>query len=215
VDLGVAQRLVRATGITAIVGYISGADGPWDGPRIRAAVDRIGARLPAEYEILDWAELAPESQMYMRLMRPITVGFMAAFFVLGGLVVLNTLYLSVLERTRELGIILALGASRRYVMGQVVLESSLLATGAALVGAAVGLAFVLGVEGAGGLPLPRAYYEEAMAMFGMEPLLTMRITAAEVVLSASAMVAVAVAAAWYPARRAADLEPVETMRHAA
>jgi ABC-type lipoprotein release transport system permease subunit len=214
VDLGVAQRLVRATGITAIVGYIRGVDGPWDGPRIEAAVNRIRARLPEGYEILDWTELAPESQLLMRYMRVSTVAFMAAFFVLGGLVVLNTLYLSVLERTRELGIILALGASRRYVMGQVLLESGLLAAGAALVGAAGGLAFVMGVEAAGGIPLP-GEYEEMMAVLGMDALLRMRITATEVVLSALAMVAVAVAAAWYPAWRAARLEPVETMRHAA
>ena len=213
VDLGVAQRLVRTAGITAVVGYVRDVDGPWDALRIAKAVARIGSRLPEGHEILDWATLAPESQMYMQIMRPITVGFMAAFFFLGGLVVLNTLYLSILERTRELGIILALGAPQRYVMGQVLLESGLLATGAAVIGAVIGLGFVLGVEAAGGLPLPGAY-REGTALFGIEPLLRMRITAAEVLLSAVAMVAVAVAAAWYPAWRAAQLEPMETMRHA-
>ena len=213
VDLGVAQRLVRTAGITAIVGYLRDVDGPWDAPRIENAVARIRAQLPVGYEILDWAALAPESEMYLRIMRPILLAFMAAFFFLGGLVVLNTLYLSVLERTRELGIILALGAPRRYVMGQVILESGLLATGAAVAGAVVGLALVLGVEAAGGLPLPGAY-RDGMALFGIEPLLRMRITAAEVILSAAAMVAVAVAAAWVPARRAAALEPMETMRYA-
>lgn len=213
VDLAVAQRLVRSAGATAVVGYVRNVDGPSDASRIREVVAEIRSQLPAGYEVVDWAALAPESAMYMRLMRPITLAFMVAFFALGGLVVLNTLYLSVLERTRELGIILALGASRRYVMGQVFLESGLLAGGAAGAGAAAGLATVFGVEAIGGLPLP-GVYREALGLFGMDPVLRMRITPPEVLLSALAMVAVAVAAAWYPARRAASLEPVETMRHA-
>ncbi len=213
VDLGVAQRLVRSPAVTAVVGYVRGVEGPWDTPRIAEAVARLRAHLPEGYEVLDWAQLGPESLGFMRLMRPIVVGFMVAFFFLGGLVVLNTLYLSVLERTRELGIILALGAPRRYVMRQVLLESGLLATGAAVAGAALGLGFVLVVEAVGGFPLPGAY-EEVTALFGMQPHLRMRVTAAEVAMAAVAMVAVAVAAAWYPARRAAALEPLETMRHA-
>ncbi|QAA76165.1 MAG: hypothetical protein BIP78_0399 [Candidatus Bipolaricaulis sibiricus] len=213
VDLGVAQRLVRSPAVTAVVGYVRGVEGPWDAPRIEEAVGRLRAQLPEGYEVLDWAQLGPESLVFMRLMRPIVVGFMVAFFFLGGLVVLNTLYLSVLERTRELGIILALGAPRRYVMRQVLLESGLLATGAAMVGAALGLGFVLVVEAVGGFPLPGAY-EEVTALFGMQPHLRMRVTAAEVGMAAVAMVAVAVVAAWYPARRAAALEPLEAMRHA-
>lgn len=212
VDVSLAQHLVRSLGITAVVGYVKGVDGPWDAPRIREVVARIRAGLPEGYEVLDWAELAPERAVYMRLMRPLVAGFMGAFFFLGGLVVLNTLYLSVLERTKELGIILALGAPRRYVMGQVLLESGLLAGGAAALGAALGLGFVLGVEAVGGVPLP-GVYDPGIALLGIEPLLRMRITWGEVVLSAVAMVAVAVAAAWIPARRAAALEPLETMRY--
>ena len=48
---------------------------------------------------------------------------------------------------------------------------------------------------------------------GMEPVLHMRVTFSELVMSGLAMVGVALLAAWVPARRAAALEPVEAMRH--
>ncbi len=213
VDIGLAQRLIRQAGtITSVVGFVRGVDGPGDDWRISEAAAALGEALPPGYRALSWRELAPERELMLRFMRPITLGFMAAFFLLGGLVVLNTLYLSVLERTRELGIIRAVGAPRRWVMAHVMWEAGLLGVFGAVLGAAMGLGVVWGVEAVGGLQLPGAY-EEGLATFGIEALLRMKIAPAEVALSAVAMVIVALFAAWYPAQRAARLDPVETMRY--
>lgn len=213
VDLGLAQRLVREPGaITSIAGYVAGVDGPQDDWRIQSAVSSLAERLPNGYEALSWRELAPEIEGFLRVMRPVLVSFMVAFFVLGGLVVLNTLYLSVLERTKELGIIRAVGAPRRWVMGHVMWEAGFLGVFGATLGAGLGVVLVLAMQATGGFALPGAF-EEALTSFGVEPVVGLRLTPWEVVVSAVAMVAVAFLAAWYPAHRAARLDPVETMRY--
>jgi len=58
-------------------------------------------------------------------------------------------------------------------------------------------------------------YSEFLRAFGMEPILHLRVTPWEVLGSALAMAGVAVLSAWYPARKAARLDPVEAMRHVA
>jgi ABC-type lipoprotein release transport system permease subunit len=60
--------------------------------------------------------------------------------------------------------------------------------------------------------LPGAY-DEMVRLMGMEAVLQLRVSFAEVAASGLAMIGVALLAAWLPARRAASLEPVEAMRH--
>jgi ABC-type lipoprotein release transport system permease subunit len=213
VDLGLAQTLARRPGaVTSIVAFVDGVDGPQDAGKIDRVVVELRARLPKEYKVLDYRELAPELETFEKVIRPFHVMFMAIFFVLGGLVVLNTLFLSVVERTHELGIILSLGASRRRVMRMVMTEAVLIALVGAGVGALAAAGLVAWAEAAGGLRLP-ASYNDVMRLMGMEPVIQMRVTALELVTSGLAMVGVALLAAWIPARRAASLEPVEAMRH--
>lgn len=214
VDLAVAQRLVRAPGaITSIVAQVGGVDGPWDAWKIDQIVVRLAEQIPDGYEVLGWDELAPEFAGYMRILRPITFGFMLVFFMLGGFVVMNILYLSILERTRELGVILALGAARARVISMVLAEALVIASIGAVAGALSGAGLVWLIERLGGLPLP-GLYTEMMATMGMESLLRLRVTGAEIAVSALLMIVVAVFSAWYPAFKAARLEPVEAMRHA-
>jgi ABC-type antimicrobial peptide transport system permease subunit len=212
-DRALAHGLARRPGAaTAIVGFVGGVAGPWDAWKIDDAVKSLRARVPSGYEVLDWRELSPDIGLYMRIARPILTLFSGIFFVLGGLVVLNTLYLSVMERTRELGIILALGASRRRVMRMILGEAGLVAGAGGTIGALGGAALVWIVEAVGGLRLPGAY-SGFLKAFGMQPLLHLRVTVPEITLSAAAMAVVALLAAWYPALRASKLEPVEAMRY--
>lgn len=214
VDLAVAQRLVRAPGaITSIVAQVGGVDGPWDAPKIDRVVAQLAERMPDGYQVMGWEELAPEFASFMRIIRPITIGFMIVFFLLGGFVVLNILYLSVLDRTRELGVIAALGASRTRVMSIVLNEALLIASVGAVFGALSGWGLVELIERLGGIPMPEQY-EVMQALMGMEPLIRLRVTGAEVALSALVMIVIAVLSAWYPAFMAGRLEPVEAMRHA-
>ena len=213
VDIGLARQLVnRPHAATAIIGFTSGVEGPWDAWKINRVVTSLRKEIPSGYKVLDWKELSPTLATYMRIARPVLSAFAGIFFVLGGLVVLNTVYLSVLERTHELGIIISLGASRLQVMRMILTEAGILGVAGGASGALSGASLVWIVELLGGLRLPGPYTRFLKAI-GMTPLLHLRVTPIEVLGSALAMIGVAILAAWYPAHRAANLEPMEAIRH--
>ncbi len=211
--LDVARRLAHSiAGATAVVVRVAGVTGPWDARRIDRVVAELRAILPSDYEVLDWRRLAPQVASYMAIIKPALFIFAAVFFGLGALVVLNTVYLSVIERTRELGLIISLGASQWRVIRMILLEAGIISATGAVYGALAGVSLVWIVEAFGGLPLPAAF-SSMMKAIGMNPVLHLRVSFSQVALSAAAMAGVAVIAAWYPARRASRLEPVEAMRY--
>ncbi len=211
--LGTARRLARTPdAATAIVGRVEGVTGPWDADRIGTVTAAFADSLPAGLEILGWKELAPQVAAYMRVMVPMLWVFAGVFFALGALVVVNTLYLSVMERTRELGLVISLGATRWRVMRMVLVEAALIAVVGALYGAIAGVGIIWIIEAFGGIPVWGSAVQFMKAV-GMNPVLHLRASASQVLLAAAAMAGVAVLAAWFPAYRASKLEPVEAMRY--
>ncbi|TFH06627.1 MAG: ABC transporter permease [Candidatus Atribacteria bacterium] len=212
-SLATARRLARSdTAASAIVLRVDGVRGPWDTGELDKTVAALRAVLPAGYDVQDWLELVPFVKSYLAILTPTMVIMAIIFFGLGALVVVNTLYLSVMERTREIGLILALGSSRSRVMGMVLTEAGIITVAGAFYGALVGVGLVLIVQAFGGIPLwgqMAAYMKE----MGINPVLNMSIRASQVLLSAGAMAVIALLAAWLPARRAANLEPMEAMRY--
>ena len=112
--------------------------------------------------------------------------------VVGGIGIMNIMLVSVTERTREIGIRMAIGASRAAVRLQFLLEAIMLST----VGCAVGVA--LGYLGAGALRDPTG--------------LDTTVTPASVMISFAVSVTIGVFFGWYPANRAARLSPIEALR---
>jgi putative ABC transport system permease protein len=112
--------------------------------------------------------------------------------LVGGIGIMNIMLVSVTERTREIGIRKALGARRSDIMLQVLVESVTLS----LTGGAVGLA------------LAAAATTVASRVLEM-PLV---ITPAYIALALGVSSAVGILSGWYPASRAAGLDPVEALR---
>jgi len=212
-SLDTARQLARNdTAATAIVIRVDGVVGPQDAALMERKAEALRAVLPPGFEVQDWLELLPVMDGYMQILTPMLLIMAIVFFGLGALVVVNTLYLSVMERTREIGLIIALGASRLRVMGMVLAEAGIITVAGAFYGALVGVGIILIVEAFGGIPLwgqMAAYMRE----IGIQPVLHMSITAPQVLLSTGAMAIVAMLAAWMPAWRASKLEPMEAMRY--
>ncbi|HXB99463.1 MAG TPA: ABC transporter permease [Terriglobales bacterium] len=123
-----------------------------------------------------------------------TVGLVT--LALGAIGVINIMLISVTERTREIGLRKALGATNRSIMLQFFAEGTLLTLGSGLVGMAVvgGLmALFRNYNGPGGFDPPRLVLKTA-------------------VVAIAGLTFAGVAAGLYPARKAAHLEPVEALR---
>jgi ABC-type lipoprotein release transport system permease subunit len=212
VPLADARNLIKNDkAATNVVVLIEGVSGPWDQQRIDEAAARLQASLGDGYVVETWKDLAPETVALFNIIGPLYLVFAMIFFVLAGLVVLNTLYLSVLERTRELGVILALGSSRKRVLGWIEVESIVLAGLGAIIGTALGSGLVW--WGSLGFDIP-GLAEDIVKAVGIEPTLYLRMTFGEAALSAAMMFVIALLAAAYPGWKASRLEPVEAMRFA-
>lgn len=120
-------------------------------------------------------------------------GLVAISLVVGGIVIMNIMLVSVMERTREIGVRKALGARRRDILSQVLVESATLS----LVGAVIGVA-----TGAGLAALVRA----------VSPLPAV-VAPGWVTLGVVLGITVGIAAGVYPAARASRLDPVDALRH--
>jgi len=113
--------------------------------------------------------------------------------VVGGIVIMNIMLVSVMERTREIGIRKALGARRRDIVGQFLVEATTLSAAGAILGVAIGVALAALVRAF--TPLPAAVAPQWVLL--------------SVVLGMS----VGVLAGVYPAIRASAMDPVVALSH--
>lgn len=120
------------------------------------------------------------------------VGITSVFLVVGGIVIMNIMLASVTERTHEIGIRKSLGARRRDILLQFLVEASVLAT----VGGALGVVLALGLT-------------QLVAATTAVP---MRTPLSAVVLAVAVSTAVGLFFGIYPARKAARLDPVVALR---
>jgi putative ABC transport system permease protein len=119
-------------------------------------------------------------------------GLVAISLVVGGIVIMNIMLMAVAERTQEIGLRKALGARRRDILAQFVVESATISTVGAVFGIGLGLALAFTVKALTPFPAAVAPWSVAVA----------------VILG----VAVGMTAGIYPASRAAKLDPILALR---
>jgi putative ABC transport system permease protein len=198
-DMASAQRLLLRPGeYSDIVITARGGIGE------TALRDRIARVLPSpEYEAITGSKLRKENESQVAKILSFVRTFLLVFAVIsifvGAFIIFNTFSMLVAQRSRELAMLRALGASRRQVTGAVLGE----AIGVGIAGSTIGLA-----AGAGLAVALRQLFRATGAQIGGGLVFT-----AKPVLWAYAVgIVVTVVAAYLPARRAAKVPPVAAMR---
>jgi len=198
IPLRTLQR--RLTGNTDVSGiFISSSD--------RATIDKTKEDLtrlmrerrhvatgePDNFNVRDMQEIMTTLTGTTRILTSLLGAVAAVSLLVGGIGIMNIMLVSVTERTREIGIRLAIGALGSEVLLQFLVEAVVLSTFGGVVG------IILGLSGA-------AAAARALAMpFVLSP----QIVAIAFLFSA----AVGVIFGYFPARQAARLDPIEALRH--
>jgi putative ABC transport system permease protein len=120
-------------------------------------------------------------------------GLVGISLVVGGIVIMNIMLVSVMERTREIGVRMALGARRKDIVSQFLVESATLSGAGAVIGVGIGIGLTFLVRTF--TPLPAA------------------VAPAWVTLGVVLGVLVGVTAGVYPALQASKMDPVEALRY--
>lgn len=170
------------------IGILSGA-----GPQV--AEQAVLALAPGEPDSLEARAPAATSDLARNVQSDMGVVFLvlgAISLLAGGLGIANVTLLSVMERLGEIGLRRALGATRRQIGAQFMVESIVIGLLGGLIGAAVGVFAVILVS----------------VVQGWAPVVDPLVAVAGAVLGA----VVGWASGWYPARRAARVEPVAALR---
>ncbi|MCA0423082.1 MAG: ABC transporter permease [Proteobacteria bacterium] len=145
-----------------------------------------------DFQVRNLAEISATREQSARTLAMLLAAVAGVSLVVGGIGIMNIMLVSVTERTREIGVRMAVGARPRDVLVQFLIEATTLA----IIGGAVGVALGLGVA-------------KAVADAAGWPLL---IAPAVIVLAVVFSGLVGVASGLYPAIRASRLDPVEALR---
>lgn len=172
----------------------------------RSNPQREDIAIVVPYELLERAKVT-------KLMFMIFMGLIAAIsLVVGGIGIMNIMLATVTERTREIGIRRALGAKRRDIIHQFLVEAVVLSVVGGVTGILAGLFCPLVVEGLRvGLEsfFPVVYANLPDSVKSMTP----QIVPSSIPLAFCISVAVGVVFGVYPAMRAAKMDPIDALRH--
>ncbi|PFG35145.1 ABC transporter permease [Sanguibacter antarcticus] len=145
----------------------------------------------APYTISNQSELLAAQDSTTETFAAMLAAVAGLSLVVGGIGVTNIMLVTVTERTREIGIRKALGATRGAILGQFLLEATLLS--------------VLG----GALGVLAAFVGSTVTIMGVEPV----IVGSSVVLALAVSLGIGIVFGGYPAARAAMMRPVDALRH--
>ena len=205
--LKLAQQLVYGRGEHKVTGIILQLHRTEDMAHARARLDSLFKEKGLGLEVRDFAELTPQDSQIINFFRSIFLFIAVIMSVIVLFAVVNTMTMTVMERTNEIGTTRAMGVRRAGIRRQFLIEGMLLGAIGATVGLVLAVAIAVMVNHAGitwtppgnATPVPLRLY-----LFGGRAL---------IVGTWLGLVLIATIAALIPANRAAKLQVVDALRH--
>lgn len=154
---------------------------------------RIGIGRDDDFSVADMSQMAAALTGTTTLLTGLLGAVAAVSLLVGGIGIMNIMLVSVTERTREIGIRLAIGALEKQVLTQFLVEAVMLSVFGGVAGILTGLSLAYGVVGLLNVPF---------------------VTSPAIILVAFAFSAmIGVVFGYFPARRAAQMNPIDALRH--
>jgi macrolide transport system ATP-binding/permease protein len=146
-----------------------------------------------DFSVRNLSQIAETAESSSRIMALLLAAVASISLIVGGIGIMNILLVSVTERTREIGLRMAIGARRTHVLLQFLAESVILSVTGGVAGIVVGVLFSAMISVLAGWPAP----------------ISLAAVAGGFLFSA----AVGIFFGYYPARKAASLDPIEALRY--
>lgn len=190
----------RVLSITHLRGIYASATNEADSPQ---AIEEISAVLREnhrlsqddddDFTIRSQEELSSMMSSTTNLMTTLLACIAGISLLVGGIGIMNIMYVSVTERTKEIGLRMSIGAQGRHILWQFLIEAVIISISGGIIGVLLGMGASLAIKLIAGWPV------------FVQPL--------SVVLSFAVCTATGIFFGWYPARKAARLDPIEALRY--
>ena len=145
------------------------------------------------FNVFSQQELISTFSSTSEMLTVLLVAIASISLIVGGIGIMNIMYVSVKERTKEIGLRMAIGAKGKDILAQFLIESVLISITGGVVGVVLGLLATYVVNTFIGWPVSITFYS--------------------IVISFLVCTITGVFFGWYPARKAAELEPITALRY--
>ena len=146
-----------------------------------------------DFEVRSQEELSNMLSSTTNLLTVLLASIAGISLLVGGIGIMNIMYVSVTERTKEIGLRLSIGAKGRHILWQFLIESVLISVSGGIVGVLLGALASIAVKYIAGWPIFVQLWS--------------------VLLAFAVCTVTGVFFGWYPAKKAANLDPIEALRY--
>jgi len=153
-----------------------------------------------DFEIQTPEQFAESFNVILDIVQIVLIGIAMISLLVGGIGIMNTMYTSVLQRTKEIGVMKALGARNKHIMYLFLIESGLYGLGGGILGAAIGMGFAKTAE-----LLMTIFVGPTFLSINIDWILVLATLAFSFVVGCLSGIA--------PARKASKLNPVDSLRY--
>ena len=191
---------------------------PTAGHEIAVVVDKNGMELPiaeklkAKYaglQTLTWTKLVPEMELMNENINLMMYIFVVIILLALGFGIVNTMLMVIMERVKELGMLMAVGMNRVRVFGMIVTETIFLSLTGGVVGIVLALA-TIAITAKTGIDL--SLWAQGLNSAGFDAIIFPTIGIDSVIVVTILVIITGLLSALYPARKAINLNPAEAIR---